>query len=45
LEIEVSIVENMASGIMLLPKHRQLDWQNEALPVRISFDRIKKNLE
>jgi NADH-quinone oxidoreductase subunit G len=45
LEIELSIVENMVSGIMVLPRHRQLDWQKiKSFPVRIPFDRIKKNL-
>jgi NADH-quinone oxidoreductase subunit G len=45
LEIEVSVREGMASGIMVLPRHHQIQWQrSKAFPVRISFDRIKKNL-
>jgi NADH-quinone oxidoreductase subunit G len=43
LEIEVSIAENMASGIMVLPRHHQLKWQKlKTFPVRIPFERIKK---
>ncbi len=44
LEIEISVVENIASGIMVLPRHRQMEWQKvKTIPVRISFDRIKKS--
>jgi hypothetical protein len=43
LEIEVSIAENMAPGIMVLPRHRQLHWQMvKTIPVRINIDRINK---
>jgi NADH-quinone oxidoreductase subunit G len=43
LEIEMSIAENMAPGIMVLPRHRQLHWQMvKTIPVRIPFDGIKK---
>jgi NADH-quinone oxidoreductase subunit G len=43
LEIKVSIAENMASGIMVLPRHHQLKWQKlKTFPVRIPFERIKK---
>jgi NADH-quinone oxidoreductase subunit G len=43
LEIEVSIEENMAQWIMVLPRHRQLDWQKlKTTPAAIPFDRIKK---
>jgi NADH-quinone oxidoreductase subunit G len=43
LEIEVSVMENMASGIIILPRHRQLDWQKmKSFPMRIPLDRIKK---
>ena len=44
LEIEVAMAENMAPGIMVLPRHRQLHWQKlKTIPVRIPFDRIKKS--
>ena len=43
LEIEVSVAENMAPGVMVLPRHRQIHWQRlKTFPVRIPFDRIKK---
>jgi NADH-quinone oxidoreductase subunit G len=43
LEIEVSIAENMAPGIMVLPRHRQLHWQKlKELPARVSFNQIRK---
>jgi NADH-quinone oxidoreductase subunit G len=43
LEMEVSVAENMASGVILLPRHRQLPWQRmKTFPVRIPFDGIKK---
>jgi NADH-quinone oxidoreductase subunit G len=43
LEIELSIAENMAPGIMVLPRHRQLHWQIvKTIPVRINIDRINK---
>lgn len=43
LEIEVSIADNMALGLMVLPRHRQLEWQRlKTFPVKIPFDRIKK---
>ena len=46
LEIEVSIAENMAPGIMVLPRHRQLHWQKvKTFPVRVNIDRINKVYE
>ena len=43
LEVNVSIVENMATGVMILPRHRQLIWQKfKTLPVRVPIDRIRK---
>jgi NADH-quinone oxidoreductase subunit G len=43
LEMEVSVVENMASGVIVLPRHRQLPWQKvQELPARITFDQIEK---
>jgi NADH-quinone oxidoreductase subunit G len=43
LEIGVSLCGNMARGTLVLPRHRQIDWQKiKALPVMLPFDRIKK---
>ena len=43
LEVELCVVENMASGILLLPRHRHLEWQRlKELPVKIPMDKIKK---
>jgi NADH-quinone oxidoreductase subunit G len=43
LEVELNIKENMANGVLVLPRHRQLQWQKlKTFPVRIPFDRIKK---
>ena len=43
LEVELCVVENIASGIMFLPRHRHLEWQKlKELPARIPIDRIKK---
>ena len=43
LEIELETVENMASGIMFLPRHRQLNWQIfKELPAKIPVEAIKK---
>jgi len=39
----VSVAENMASGVLALPRHHQLEWQKlKELPERIPLDRIKK---
>jgi NADH-quinone oxidoreductase subunit G len=44
LEIELFIREDMASGVMVLPRHRQLQWQKlKEYPVRVTFDRIRKS--
>ena len=44
LEIELSIREDMASGVMVLPRHRQLHWQKlKEYPVRLTFDRMRKS--
>ena len=44
LAIKVAIAENMAPGIMVLPRHRQLEWQRlKTIPAAIPFDRIKKS--
>jgi NADH-quinone oxidoreductase subunit G len=43
LQIEITIAKNMAPGIMVLPRHRQLEWQKlKELPARVSIDQIKK---
>jgi NADH-quinone oxidoreductase subunit G len=43
LEIEVSIAENMAPGIMVLPRHRKLQWQKvKECPVKVPIERMKK---
>ncbi len=46
LEVKLSISENMALGVLVLPRHRQLEWQKlKTLPARVSFDQIKKILD
>jgi NADH-quinone oxidoreductase subunit G len=43
LEVGVSVKENMAPGIIVMPRHRLLEWQKlETLPKFIRFDEIKK---
>ena len=43
LEIEVIVAENMAPGIMVFPRHRQLPWQKlKELPARVSINQIKR---
>jgi NADH-quinone oxidoreductase subunit G len=43
LEVELRIVENMASGVIVMPQHRRLAWQKiERWPVRVAVDQIKK---
>ena len=43
LEVEVSTAENMAAGVMILPRHRRLSWQFlKELPTRVPMDKIKK---
>jgi NADH-quinone oxidoreductase subunit G len=43
LEVSVSVKENMASGVIVMPRHRLLEWQKiETLPKFIKFDEIKK---
>jgi NADH-quinone oxidoreductase subunit G len=43
LEVSVSVKENMASGIIVIPRHRLLEWQKiEALPKFISYEDVKK---
>jgi NADH-quinone oxidoreductase subunit G len=48
LEVKLSISEQMAPGVIVLPRHRQLEWQKlkelpeRIPPERIPVDRIKK---
>jgi hypothetical protein len=43
MEVELSITKNMASGILILPRHRQIPWQRlPSLPISIASERIKK---
>jgi hypothetical protein len=43
LEMEVSMVETMSAGVMVLPRHRKLQWQKvKEYPVKVPIDRIKK---
>lgn len=43
LKLNLSLVENMARGVLVLPRHRQLPWQKlTALPGRIPIDRIER---
>jgi NADH-quinone oxidoreductase subunit G len=43
LEVGVRTMDNMASGIIILPRHRQLAWQKfKKFPARIPFERIRK---
>jgi NADH-quinone oxidoreductase subunit G len=43
LEVEVSVAENMAAGVMILPRHRQLSWQvMKEMPMRVPIEKIRK---
>jgi NADH-quinone oxidoreductase subunit G len=43
LEVKLQTVENMARGVMFLPRHRQMAWQKaRAFPAMVPVDRIKK---
>jgi NADH-quinone oxidoreductase subunit G len=43
LKLNLSLAENMARGVLVLPRHRQLPWQKlRALPAGIPVDRIEK---
>lgn len=42
LEIEVELKDPMAAGIIVLPRHEQLDWQKmPVLPVRLALNKIE----
>jgi NADH-quinone oxidoreductase subunit G len=43
LEVSVSVKENMAPGLIVMPRHRLLEWQKiETLPKFISYEDVKK---
>jgi NADH-quinone oxidoreductase subunit G len=43
LDVELRVVENMAPGVMVMPRHRQLAWQKlKKWPVRLRIDQIRK---
>ncbi len=43
LEVELRIADNMAPGVIILPKHRQLAWQKiKEWPVKVAVHQIKK---
>ena len=43
LEVSVSVKENMAPGIIVMPRHRLLEWQRiESLPKYVSYEDVKK---
>jgi NADH-quinone oxidoreductase subunit G len=42
-EVDVCVEENMASGVMILPRHRLLEWQKiKSLPKFVRFEEIEK---
>jgi NADH-quinone oxidoreductase subunit G len=42
-EVELSVVQNMAPGVIILPRHRRLNWQVfKGRPAEIPVQRIKK---
>jgi NADH-quinone oxidoreductase subunit G len=43
LEVKLCVMEKMAPGVLILPRHRQLAWQKlKTFPVTVPMDRIKK---
>ena len=43
LDVELAVVENMASGMTFLPRHRQMNWRIfKELPAKIPVDAIRK---
>jgi hypothetical protein len=43
LEVGLRTTDNMASGVMILPRHRQLAWQKlKEIPARVSVERIRE---
>jgi NADH-quinone oxidoreductase subunit G len=46
MEVKLSISEKLAPGVLILPRHHQLEWQKlKTLPARVSFDQIEKILD
>ncbi len=44
LEVDLKTPTNMARGVLILPRHRKLEWQKfKEVPARISPDRIEKS--
>jgi NADH-quinone oxidoreductase subunit G len=42
-EVDVCIEENMASGVVILPRHRLLEWQKiKSLPKSVSYEDVTK---
>jgi hypothetical protein len=43
--VKVRVSEKLAPGILVLPRHSQLEWHKlKTLPARISLDRIEKRV-
>jgi len=43
IEVDVWVEEDMAPGVMVLPRHRLLEWQKiENLPKFVSYEDVKK---
>jgi NADH-quinone oxidoreductase subunit G len=43
LEVELSIVDNMAPRVIMMPQHRRLAWQKiEKWPVKVAVDQVRK---
>ena len=43
LVVELRVVDNMAPGVIIVPRHRQLQWQKmEGWPLKVGVDRIRK---
>jgi NADH-quinone oxidoreductase subunit G len=46
LDVKLSISETLAPGVLVLPRHHQLEWQKlKTLPARVPFDQIEKILD
>ena len=42
-EVHAAVVENMAPGVLVLPRHHRLDWQHlEGFRIRLNKNRIFK---
>ena len=41
--VALRVVDNMRAGVLILPRHHRLDWQQLGSgPIRIAADRIRK---